>query len=237
MFKHSGTSRTYLHNQKIATLLSFVAGMVNVVGFLSVHELTTNVTGHFAFFVEEILQFNFSQSLKYFVFIFFFFAGSFVSNLSVELFSRNHDRHIYRIPVLTETILLFSVAILGKSLIVSYPEALACSLLFAMGMQNSLVTSISNSVVRTTHLTGLFTDLGIELSQLMFYKKVEQKQALISSIKLRLYIINFFFLGGLTGGFVYIYLKLHTLWIAGGALLMGLIYDDLKVKVKRIYQS
>lgn len=43
-------------------------------------------------------------------------------------------------------------------------------MLFAMGIQNSLVTNISKSTVRTTHLTGLFTDLGIELSQLFFYK-------------------------------------------------------------------
>jgi uncharacterized membrane protein YoaK (UPF0700 family) len=45
------------------------------------------------------------------------------------------------------------------------------SMLFSMGVQNSMVTQISNSIVRTTHLTGLFTDLGIELSQLFFYKK------------------------------------------------------------------
>jgi uncharacterized membrane protein YoaK (UPF0700 family) len=47
-------------------------------------------------------------------------------------------------------------------------------MLFAMGMQNAMVTKISQSIVRTTHLTGLFTDLGIELSQLFFYKKIDE---------------------------------------------------------------
>jgi uncharacterized membrane protein YoaK (UPF0700 family) len=45
-----------------------------------------------------------------------------------------------------------------------------------MGVQNSMVTQISNSIVRTTHLTGLFTDLGIELSQLFFIKKPNERK-------------------------------------------------------------
>jgi uncharacterized membrane protein YoaK (UPF0700 family) len=55
MFTHQGSERTFNHNLKIATLLSFVAGVVNVVGYFSVQKLTTNVTGHFAFFVDDIL--------------------------------------------------------------------------------------------------------------------------------------------------------------------------------------
>ena len=34
-----------------------------------------------------------------------------------------------------------------------------------MGMQNSLVTRLSGAVVRTTHLTGVVTDLGIEAAR------------------------------------------------------------------------
>ncbi len=100
-----------------------------------------------------------------------------------------------------------------------------------MGLQNSLVTTISNATVRTTHLTGLFTDLGIELSQLFFYKLKEQKQKLYSSIKLRLTIITFFFLGGLLGGIFYSTIQLYVLAIAASVLLVGLIYDDVKLKL------
>ena len=99
-----------------------------------------------------------------------------------------------------------------------------------MGLQNSLVTSISNASVRTTHLTGLFTDLGIELSQLFFYKEKEQNDKLISSIKLRLTIISFFFIGGIVGGILYAKFKLHSLFFAASALVLGLIYDNLKFK-------
>jgi len=231
MFSHTGKTRTLQHNLKIASLLSFVAGIVNVAGFLSVQRLTTNVTGHFAFFVDEIFKFNFWEGFIFFLYIFFFFLGSFISNIIVEIVSRINDKLIYIIPIIIESIILFSIAIFGQFLILKNPNLLAFSLLFAMGMQNSLVTTISNATVRTTHLTGLFTDLGIELSQLFFYKKNEQKVKLYSSIKLRFTIISFFFLGGLLGGIFYPTLKLYILAIAGIILIIGIISDYIKLKL------
>jgi uncharacterized membrane protein YoaK (UPF0700 family) len=88
MFTHKGKTRTLKHNLRIASLLSFVAGIVNVGGFLAVQRLTTNVTGHFAFLVEEIFELNFWQGFVYFLYIFSFFLGSFVSNLIVEIISK-----------------------------------------------------------------------------------------------------------------------------------------------------
>lgn len=233
MFKHKGKARTLKHNLRIASLLSFVAGIVNVGGFLAVQRLTTNVTGHFAFFVDEIFKLNFWQAFVYFLYIFFFFLGSFSSNLLVEITSKTSDRLIYVIPTIIESAILFFLALSGQFLISQNPDLLACSLLFAMGLQNSLVTTISNSTVRTTHLTGLFTDLGIELSQLFFYKNKEQKDKLHSSIKLRLTIIAFFFLGGLLSGIFYSALQLYVLAIAATVLIIGIIYDDLKLKLIR----
>ena len=240
MFKHRGKTRTLKHNLRIASLLSFVSGIVNVAGFLSVQRLTTNVTGHFAFFVDEVFKLHLWEGFVYFLFIFFFFLGSFVSNVIVEIVSKINDRLIYVIPIIIESIILFSVALFGQFLISQNPNLLAFLLLFAMGLQNSLVTTISNATVRTTHLTGLFTDLGIELSQLFFYKLKDQKEKLYSSIKLRLTIISFFFLGGLFGGIFYSTINLYVLAIAGSILLIGIIYDDLKLKlaiISRKYNS
>ncbi len=230
MFRHKGKTRKLKHNLRIASLLSFVAGIVNVGGFLAVQRLTTNVTGHFAFFVDEIFKLNIWQGLVYFLYIFFFFLGSFVSNLLIEIISKKNEKLIYIIPTIIESIILFLLAIFGEFLISQNPNLLAYSLLFTMGLQNSLVTTISNATVRTTHLTGLFTDLGIELSQLFFYKQKDQKNKLYSSIKLRLTIITFFFMGGLLGGILYWTLKLYVLAIAAAVLIIGIIYDDLKLR-------
>ncbi len=233
MFRHKGNTRTLKHNLRLASLLSFIAGAVNVAGFLAVQRLTTNVTGHFAFFVDEVFKLEFWQGFIYFLYIFFFFLGSFISNVIVEIESKRNDRLVYIIPALIESLILFLVAVFGEWLILESPDMLACSLLFAMGLQNSLVTSISNATVRTTHLTGLFTDLGIELSQLFFYKEKEQTDKLYSSIKLRMTIISFFFLGGLLGGIFYSFIQLYVLAIAGLILLVGSIFDDIKLKLMK----
>jgi uncharacterized membrane protein YoaK (UPF0700 family) len=230
MFTHKGNRRTLKHNLRIASLLSFVAGIVNVAGFLAVQRLTTNVTGHFAFFVDEIFKLNFWNGFVYFLYLFFFLAGSFIASFIVEIVSKTSERFIYIIPVIIESLILFLMALFGQTLALQNPNILAFSLLFAMGMQNSLVTKISNATVRTTHLTGLFTDLGIELSQLFFYKQKDQIEKLHSSIKLRLTIISFFFLGGLLGGIFYSAINLCVLAIAGTILLIGIIYDNLKLK-------
>lgn len=231
MFIHQGRKRTSKHNLQIASLLSFVAGIVNVAGFLAVAKLTTNVTGHFAFFIDEIFKLNFWQGFVYFLYIFFFFLGSFASSLLVEVISRKNENYVYVVPTAIESFILLLIAILGKDKILSNPDLIACSLLFAMGLQNSLVTRISNATVRTTHLTGLFTDLGIELSQLFFYREPEAREKLFSSIRLRLTIISFFFIGGIIGGVFYSNLGLYVLLIGSCSLVLGILYDHLKLKV------
>ncbi|MCX2431085.1 YoaK family protein [Pedobacter sp. GR22-10] len=231
MFTHHGKSRTLSHNLKIASLLSFVAGVVNVAGFLAVQKLTTNVTGHFAFFVDEVFKLHFGASMAYFLYIFFFFLGSFTSSFLIEIISRKNMRYVFVIPTIIECIILFLVALFGKTLITENPNLIACSLLFAMGLQNSLVTRISGALIRTTHLTGLFTDLGIELSQLFFRKTEEQRRKLITNTQLRLRIICFFFIGGVIGGLTYPSLGLHNLFIPTIILILGLFYDTLKFKI------
>lgn len=217
MFAHTGKTRTSNHNLGIASLLSFVAGLVNVVGFFSVAKLTTNVTGHFAFFVDEAFRMNYITALHVALYIFFFFVGAFISNIMVETFSRISENYTYIFPVLLEAAILAIVALGGQVFIKSNPDIIAFSLLFAMGLQNSL--------------TGLFTDMGIEFSQLFFYKSREQKKVLLKSIKLRLTIIWMFFAGGIVGGSLFENFGIKSLM--GGALLLlaGLLFDFIKIRL------
>ena len=231
MFSHIGKTRTPSHNLAIASLLSFVAGLVNVVGFFSVQKLTTNVTGHFAFFVDEVFKLNFNNAFHLALFVFYFFLGAFFANFTVETYSRIKENETYVFPIITEAIILAIIAITGNYLIKVNPDVIAYSLLFAMGMQNSLVTSISKSIVRTTHLTGLFTDMGIEFSQLFFYKDKFHKRRLLKSIKLRLTIITMFFFGDVTGGILFEHFGIKSLILGSAILLGGLSYDFIKIKL------
>lgn len=225
MFQHKGNRRTFSHNLRLASTLSFIAGIVNVAGVLSVATLTTNITGHFAFFAEAISIKNYSKAFTFMVFIFFFLLGAFVSNFLVEITILKKPKVAHAIPMFLEIILLCLIG-LTKNITSEY---IAYTLLFAMGLQNALVTKISQSTVRTTHLTGLFTDLGIELSQLFFYKKAIELKRLSVSIFLRLSIIFFFFFGCVLGGLFYKIYELRILLFAAFVLAVALIYDNMVV--------
>ena len=228
MFRHRGKWRTYEHNLKLAALLSYIAGIVNISGVLSVKVLTTNVTGHFAFFAEEISKENYLASLAFLCYILAFLSGSFVSGFIIEMSMKNNRRITNALPMMIEISILLAIGIWGNYF--KYNQLLACVLLFTMGMQNSLVTQVSQSTVRTTHLTGLFTDLGIELSQLFFYKEKAQQFVLKRSIYLRLAIITFFFIGCVSGGFLYQIAELKTLLFAAMLLFIALFYDYIKLQ-------
>ncbi|WP_179354300.1 YoaK family protein [Winogradskyella vidalii] len=242
MFRHQGTSRTLKHNLRIATILSFVAGVVNVTGFLAFSQLTTNVTGHFALFISDVANFEFWRGTIYFLYIFSFLFGSFLSSFLIEQFNGNRQLNVFVLPTLIECAILISVAISSHIWGILYSDLIVCLLLLAMGLQNSFVTKISNAVVRTTHLTGLFTDLGIELSHLFFKKYYRHRKKLIATITLRVLIICFFFLGGIVGGLLYsrLNLKLNTLIFGAIILIISLFYDDMRyrvIKTRRKYKQ
>ncbi len=235
MLRHVGTKRTYRHNVKLASWLGMTAGFINAAGFLSLAVLTTNVTGHAALFAERVALRDWKNARVIALWMFLFLAGAFISSLIVSWIGRN-QRYSYVIPILIEMAILLGVALGGyqydHSLVSK--ELFAGSLLFAMGLQNSLVSIISGSVVRTTHLTGTFTDLGIELAQ-MINSSVEDRIVLKSKIKLHLAVIFFFMCGALGGAYLFRHLHFHAFFIPLIILFFTLMYDVYRLRIKRYY--
>lgn len=233
MFRHRGSSRTFTDNFRLATFLSFTSGVVNICGVLAVGVLTTNVTGHFAYFAQNMLTEKYLIGIQYLLFILVFLLGSFVSNFLAEYFIAKKHKAPHNAAILIEifSLLFLATASVGGIDTEKYTYLIATVMLFAMGIQNSLVSKVSNSIVRTTHLTGLFTDLGIELSQLFFYKNPDQRSMLLRSIGLRLGIILFFFLGCILGGVAYMTFQLKTLYVAAFVVSVALVYDNFVIAV------
>nr|WP_294943067.1 YoaK family protein [uncultured Mucilaginibacter sp.] len=236
MLRHLGTKRTYAHNFKLASLLGMTAGFVNAAGFLAFSVLTTNVTGHAALFVERIAQRDWHTARIVALWMFLFLAGAFISGVIVSRVGRN-QRYSYVIPIVIEILILITVASSGYryngSLIAK--ELFAGSLLFAMGLQNALVSMVSGSVVRTTHLTGTFTDLGIELAHVL-KKSDEDKSIIKTRIKLRVAIIVFFMAGALGGAYLFNFFRFYAFFIPSALLLFTLVYDVFRIKVARYYR-
>jgi len=236
MLRHFGIKRTYTHNFRLAVLLCLTAGFVNAAGFLGFSTLTTNVTGHAALFAERIAQQDWSNAGTVAVWMLLFLAGALCSSLIITRIG-HHERFSFAIPIVLELVILIFCAIYGNGKDSFFPKGffVGC-LLFAMGLQNALVSVISGSVVRTTHLTGTFTDLGIEIAQLNRSNQAGQVE-LVSKIKLRLSIIFFFMFGALSGAYSFSHLGFKAFLLPCSILCFTLFFDIFRVHVKRYYAN
>jgi uncharacterized membrane protein YoaK (UPF0700 family) len=234
MLRHSGAKRTLSHNIRLAVLLCLTAGFINAAGFLAFGVLTTNVTGHAALLAMDIAAGQLRAERMVGLWLVLFLAGAFLSGLIISLIGRDKAAS-YAVPIVIIVILVLFVAITGIHYDHSIPqtEYFTGSLLFAMGMQNALVTVVSGSVVRTTHLTGMFTDLGIDLSALVTRNGVPQEVK--SRITLRLIIIVFFLLGGVVGGLTFSSMGFHSFFFPVSLLIIALFYDYLRIGLFRTF--
>ncbi len=237
MLRHTGEKRSFLHNLRLAILLCLNAGFINAAGYLAFAVLTTNVTGHAALLAVGIASGNLRSVRMVALWLVVFLAGAFSSSWWISRVGKNRAAS-YMVPILAIIAILLFVAVFGQNYhhTLAETEYFAGLLLFGMGMQNALVSMISGFVVRTTHLTGMFTDLGIDLSTaLLSWGAV--KPTVKRRILLRVSIIVFFLLGGIGGGLLFSQVGFNAFYVPVGLLLVALFYDYFRVHLKRIILS
>jgi uncharacterized membrane protein YoaK (UPF0700 family) len=233
MLRHTGARRSFLHNVRLAVLLCLNAGFINGAGFLAFAVLTTNVTGHAALLAVYVATGKGRAARMVGLWLLLFLSGAFSSAFYIRKFGRERP-WAYSFPILAIILVLLFVLYYGRGFDHSLvqTEYFAGSLLFAMGMQNALVSMISGSVVRTTHLTGMVTDLGIDLSEAAVQRRPVDPE-LRQSIYLRLYIIGFFLAGGIGGGLLFSLWGYRAFAVPVLLLLIALVYDYARVYVVR----
>lgn len=171
------SARAYSFRQKarLAISLSWVAGYANVVAFTAcggvfVSHVTGTATMLGQAFVERRLEGVFLFGGLWLS----FFMGAAMSALMTESARRRGSASKYVLPLAVEALLLSAVAIgmehfAKLSAAGLAPRSVAFLAAFAMGIQNATITKISGAVVRTTHLTGVTTDLGLEGMQYVLW--------------------------------------------------------------------
>lgn len=239
MLRKYSNSRTLGDNIRLGVLTAFTAGMVNVASFLIFLSFSSNVTGYFAIFAAEIIKGNFYQVLVVLGWIMLFFLGSFLANLIVIHFNSRNKYLAHAIPVILEIICLLIVGFYGQFFYqetLSETEALLSLMLFAMGLQNGLTASISNFAVKTTHLTGATTDLGILFS--MFTKKqFRNNPELRDKAKLILSITASYVTGAIIAALIYQHVQFKLFYLVCLFLLVVLAYDLYTLKILRYFSQ
>ncbi|MFT3695914.1 MAG: YoaK family protein [Kofleriaceae bacterium] len=164
MFRSEGTQRTHRQNQAVAAYLATVAGMVNSAGFVLIGSFTSHVTGNVGRFADDLAMQRSAAPLFALLLVIAFFSGGFLASMALERSERTRPQ-TYSALLFVEAGLLVAFALLSYAMDTHndrYRDVQAILLCAAMGLQNSLVTRLSGAVVRTTHLTGVVTDLAIE---------------------------------------------------------------------------
>ncbi len=198
-----------------ALLLAALAGIVNAVGLLGFqHQSVSHLSGTATMLGVELLQ-DASAGWHLAGVLLSFMLGAVLSGVLLGNTALKLGRH-YSVALLLEGGLLIVAALLLKQGMLSghYLASAAC------GLQNALVTTYSGALIRTTHVTGLFTDLGIMLGLRLRGQAFDRRRAL-----LYLLIIAGFVLGGSIGAALYNVLAVSALLVPGGiAILLALSY-------------
>lgn len=195
-------------------LLAFQAGALNVGGYLAFHKFVSHVTGFSTLFGAEMATGNWEQALGFLIVPLFFLAGSSTSGVFID--SRiqvgQEPKFTWVFGILSlSTALIIGLSAshvfgkFGMSLDMEQDFFLLALLCFSCGLQNATVTTAYGAVVRTTHLTGLTTDLGLGISRLLNLKmKKDRRLQELHANFMRVGIIASFSFGSLACGWVFI---------------------------------
>ncbi len=206
--------RTEANNRLLGGLLAFNAGAINAGGFLVVGMYTSHMTGFASMVADNLVLGNLTLVLGAVGALLAFTSGAAATAILVNWARQTHLRSEYALPLLIEAALLLVFGLIGATFNRQTPFAVPFTVLmlaFIMGLQNAMVTKMSSSMIRTTHMTGVITDLGIELGKLLYWNRhggpIESKVR-ANRAKLRLYLglLSAFMAGGLVGaaGFKYV---------------------------------
>ncbi|WP_338770434.1 YoaK family protein [Massilia sp. METH4] len=201
----TGRQREPGGNRQLGMVLAFVAGAANAGGFVAVHQYTSHMTGIVSAMADHAAAGAFELAAAGLAALLAFIGGAACCALMVNYARRRALHSVYALPLLFEAVLLLSFGMLGtwlasvEVLIVPATVTLLC---FMMGLQNAVITKLSNAEIRTTHITGVVTDIGIELGKALYPNRDGAAPPVVANrgrLCLLAMLALCFFVGGIVG--------------------------------------
>lgn len=234
-------ARTFNTDSRLACTLAAVAGALNTAAFKSVGFFAANMTGNISALSDHMATIDLSAGLFFLGIVFLFIAGSAFSTLIISAGRRRGISSIYAVNIAIEGLALMALGVVESAFTLASPGGLLIlTLSFLMGLQNAVVTRISNARVRTTHVSGTATDIGIELAVLfdVLRRKESTKVAplYLERLQLHAYTVLAFLIGGVAGIWLFHWLNYVFLIVVGMGLLL-LAMNTMFSKKKPVRQS
>lgn len=224
-------------NLRLGLMLSFVAGATNAGGFLAVGRYTSHMTGIVSSVADDVVLGHLDLALAGLACLVAFLLGAMCTAIMVNWGLRQHLRSSYSLPLMLESVALLVFGLFGAAIAawsqVFLPVTVVL-LCFIMGLQNAVITKISKAEIRTTHITGLVTDIGIELGKWVYLNRLHEPSPVRANrerLRIQTGLVMGFLLGGLLGamGFKH-WGYVTTVPLAGLLWLLSLrpLLDDLR---------
>ena len=207
--------RTDQNNRRLGRSLAFIAGAANAGGFLAVGQYTSHMSGIVSALADNFAVGDFGLIVAGLSSLAAFMTGAATSAIMINWGRRRRAQSEYALPLMLEAVLLLCFGLLGSNLENNrflFVPATVGLLCYVMGLQNAIITKISKAEIRTTHMTGIVTDIGIEIGKLFYWNVSESGPGITavradrSRLRLLASLLGMFFIGGLAGalGFKYV---------------------------------
>jgi uncharacterized membrane protein YoaK (UPF0700 family) len=225
MLISQGAARNERINLNLACSLAAIAGALNAAAFYAVGFFSANMTGNVSALSDHLATRQWMASLFFLAIVLIFVLGSTLSSLLINAGRRQGMNAIYAYSILVEAILLALLGVADLFMVSSWRVSiLVLGLAFLMGLQNATVTRISDARVRTTHVSGMATDIGIELGTAIDILRGREPVANAAEnrtkLKLHLYTIAAFLIGGIIGVVIYQAIDGYLLLVCAALLLL-----------------
>lgn len=230
LLRVAGPERTPALNHQLACLLALVAGVLNSVGFVAVAFYTSHMTGVTALIADQMVFGNWYVAGVGALSVVSFISGAMTCAIVFNWGRRRGLRSRYANVLLIEGGMMLLFGLLAEKFTAEGRELLFVPVLcFTMGLQNAVITKISGSRIRTTHVTGMVTDIGIELGKVAYRNRrtdADPVQGNRSQIVLHGSLVALFIIGGVIGAAGYLTIGFAVL-VPGALLLLLLSYQPL----------
>ena len=222
MLVHEGETRSPAADRALALSLAGVAGALNTAGFYAVGLYASNMTGNVSAVSDRTGTGDLVLAAQACLLVVLFVLGATTSTLMIRRRRRKAGPGAYAYSVCAEALLLVAVGLLVLPLAEPVrSHTLVLGLSFILGLQNAAVTKISEARVRTTHVTGMITDIGIELARWLDRDaSASDRLKPHDPVRLRLYLLTVgaFLGGGLVGVVAYRLVGVALLFAAAAVL-------------------
>lgn len=211
----AGPERSPRHNIQLAALLALNAGVLNSVGFVAVAVYTSHMTGLTASVADDLALGGTAIALTGLLGIGTFVAGAATCAVLFNWGRRRGLRGRYANVLVLEALLILLFGLLAEELTWRHRDLVFVAVLcFTMGMQNAIITKISGAQIRTTHVTGMVTDIGIEIGKLAYVSRTAGLPAVVpdrGKLAMLALLVGLFFSGGVIGAIGYVEFGFATL--------------------------